>query len=123
MNSEHNYRKLEAYRVAFQLGLDILQISSLMPNEAIGTVAKGMLNASQMVSVKIAEGWARRSRPGALESHLHDAETALAELQLWLMVSLEYKYINRSAYTEVKPMLETLASKMHEMHRGRVVYN
>lgn len=123
MNPEHNYRKLDAYRMAFQLGLDILQISAHMPNEAMNTVAKGMMNASQMVSVKIAEGWARRTRPGALETHLHDAETALAELQLWLMVSLEYKYINGQAYTGLKPILETLASEMHKLHRGRVVYN
>ncbi len=119
----HNYRKLEAYKTAFQLGLDVLQLSSTLPCEARDTFSPAILNASQMVSVKIAEGWARRKRPGALDDHLSDAETALNELHLWLMVGQEYKYIPITEYKKVSRLAQALTVQIDALKQYWVVYN
>jgi len=119
----HNYRKLDAYKTAFQLGLDVLQLSSKLPHSANETITQGMLNASQMVSVKIAEGWARRNRPGALDNHLSDATDALNELHLWLMVGKQFQYIPTEKYKEVSRLAQSLTIQLEELKHYWVVYN
>lgn len=119
----HNYRKLEAYQTAFQLGLDVLQLSSKLPNTANETITQGLLNASQMVSVKIAEGWARRNRPGALDHHLSDATDALNELHLWLMVGQQFQYIPTEKHKAVARLAQALTVQLEALKQYWVVYN
>lgn len=119
----HNYRKLEAYQTAFQLGLDVLQLSSKLPHTASETITKGLLNASQMVSVSIAEGWARRTRPGSLETHLSDATDALNELHLWLMVGKQLEAIDNKQYKSVAALTQVLTVQLESLKQYWLVYN
>jgi four helix bundle protein len=113
-----NYRSLEAYQKAFQLGLDVLNLSAVLPMEASDTVSKRLVSSSQAIGVKIAEGWARRSRPGALEAHIQDAELALAELQLWMIVGLEYKYITAEQHDGIEAVVNELSYHMQSLNQN-----
>lgn len=121
--NQHNYRKLEAYQTSFHMGLDVLELASKLPIEVTDTIRPAMLNASQMVSVKIAEGWARRNRPGALNRHLSDARDALNELHLWLMVSKGLRYITTEDYLTIAQAINPLHQQLEMLEQHWVVYN
>lgn len=123
MRTQPNYRNLEVYQMAFQLSLDMLQIASQMPMEAADTVSKALVKCSQTVGVKIAEGWVRRKRPGAMEDHMSDAASALAELNLWMMVGMEYNYISKLDYEAVNNSCDQLSNKLGEFQHRWVLSN
>lgn len=123
MTSQPNYRTLEVYQMAFQLSLDMLQLAAHVPMEAADTVAQALVKCSQTVGVKIAEGWVRRKRPGALEDHMSQAESALAELNLWMMVGMEYNYISQVDYEAVNRTCGDLNDKLGEFQHRWVLSN
>lgn len=107
--------------MAFQLSLDMLQLAAQLPMDAADTISKALIKCSQTVGVKIAEGWVRRKRPGALEDHMEEASSALAELNLWLMVGLEYNYISSLDYETVNQNCEEINNELGQLQYSWII--
>ena len=118
MGESYSYRNLDVYKWSFQMSMDMLNLSSKLPYEAADTVGKGLVNSAQLVSIKIAEGWLRRNRPGAIDDHIEAAKKAMNEMLLWLTVGMEYNYVSQLDYTAFKRTVEELERKMNELHKN-----
>ncbi len=112
MKKTNTYRNLKIYKIAFHLLMNSYELVSKIKGDSGQPVRQGLINAVQMSSVRIAEGWCRRKRPGAFEEHLDDASTALAEAKLWLMVGLEHKHIDHLEYEKMLKMIDYLGEEM-----------
>jgi|GEM_PF-3251302 len=121
MKKTNTYRNLKIYKIAFHLLMNSYELVSKIKGDNGQPVRQGLINAVQMTSVRIAEGWCRRKRPGAFEEHLDDASTALAEARLWLMVGLEHKHIDQLEYKKMSHMMNYLGEEMELLKMQWVV--
>ncbi len=112
MKKSNTYRNLKIYKIAFHLLMNSYELASKIKGDSGQPIRQGLINAVQMSSVRIAEGWCRRKRPGAFESHLDDAATALAEAKLWLMVGQEFQFIDTQEFEKLQRMINYLNEEM-----------
>jgi four helix bundle protein len=119
MKKANTYRNLTVYKKAFQFSLDILGVSSKIPEHGGEAVKKGLSRASEKTCVKIAEGWCRRAQGNALQEHLDEAALALAEAKLWLVEGGEYNYIHKNDFNRlgrsVTKLNDTIVSMKEEL--------
>jgi four helix bundle protein len=93
-----NYRTLLAYQKAFELAMEIFEISKSFPPEEKYSLTDQVRRSSRSVCANIAEAYKRRRYKDYFISKLNDSETENAETQVWLDFSLACKYIMPEKY-------------------------
>ena len=92
-----DYRTLLAYKKAFELAMQIFEISKRFPREEkFGLIAQ-IRNSSRSVCANIAEAYKRKRYKDYYISKLNDSET-----EVWLNFALACGYIEVSLYQELK---------------------
>jgi len=109
------HQELEVYKKAFDLAMQIFEISKSFPKEEMYSLTDQIRRSSRSVCSNIAEGWRKRRYQAAFASKLSDAEAEAAETQTWLEFSVRCGYLDRMAgkklfmaYDEVIAMLVSM---------------
>src|SRR3981081_359210 len=97
-----DYRTLLAYKKAFELAMQIYEISKGFPKEEkFGLIAQ-IRNSSRSVCTNIAEAYKRKRYKDYYISKLNDSETENTETEVWLDFALACGYIVQCLYQELK---------------------
>ena len=92
------YRTLLAYQKAFELAMEIFEISKTFPKEEKYSLIDQIRRSSRSVCANIAEACKRKRYKDYFIAKLNDAETENAEAQVWLAFSVACKYISQETY-------------------------
>jgi four helix bundle protein len=96
-----NYRTLLAYQKAFEVAMEIFEISKLFPSEEKFSLTDQIRRSSRSVCTNLAESYKRRRYKDYFISKLNDSETENAETQVWLDFAVACKYIPPGKYKEI----------------------
>ena len=78
------HQDLEDYKKAFDLAMQIFDISKTFPKEETYSLTDQIRRSSRSVCANLAEAWRKRRYEAAFISKLSDAEGEAAETQTWL---------------------------------------
>ena len=93
-----SYRTLLAYQKAFEVAMEVFEISKSFPPEEKYSLTDQIRRSSRSVCTNLAETYKRRRYKDYFVSRLNDSETENAETQVWLYFSIACKYITQGKY-------------------------
>jgi four helix bundle protein len=113
-----DFRETTAYKLAFEVAMEIFEISKSFPKEETYSLTDQIRRASRSVCANIAEAYRKKMYPAHFVSKASDADTENSETGVWLDFSIACKYINEEKY-------KTLSEKNKETGRllGHMINN
>jgi four helix bundle protein len=119
MNSNYRgYRDLKVYSVAYQLALEIHEVTKRYPKEERYSLIDQIRRSSRSVPANLAEAWKKRRYEKAFVSKLVDCAGEAGETEVWLDFSRDFGYIEEvqyqhfiQKYDEVNRMLYGMIEK------------
>ena len=123
-NEYRGYRDLKVYALAYQLALDIHEITKRYPKEEKYSLTDQIRRSSRSVPANLAEAWKKRRYEKAFVSKLIDCAGEAGETEVWLDFSKDFEYINNEQhqdlmkrYDEVNRMLYGMINKSDKFCR------
>src|SRR5258705_12335397 len=112
------FKDLLVYKKAFELAMDIFEVSKRFPKEETYSLTDKIRKSSRSVCANFAEAYRRRKYPSHFLSKLTDPDSENAETEVWLDFSFAGKYINENEHLK-------LASQKEEVGRllGDIIKN
>jgi four helix bundle protein len=91
---------LEAYKVAYELAMDIFRASKAWPAEERYSLTDQIRRSSRSVCANLSEAWAKRRYVAHFTSKLTDADGENLETQTWLNFARDCGYLDESAFAD-----------------------
>jgi four helix bundle protein len=125
MNSYHGYRDLKVYQLAYQLALEIHEITKSFPKEEKYSLTDQIRRSSRSIPTNRAEAWKKRRYEKAFISKLIDCAGEAGETEVWLDFAKDFGYISigkhkdlMNRYDEVNRMLYGMMKKAGKFCAG-----
>jgi four helix bundle protein len=93
-----DFKDLLAYKKAFNLAMDIFQLSKSFPKEEKYALTDQIRRSSRSVCACIAESYRKRKYPSHFISKLSDADMENSETQVWLDFAFACEYLEEPTY-------------------------
>ncbi len=110
-------KDLKVYQIAYQLAMDIFEITKKFPKEETYSLTDQMRHSSRSVAINIREGFAKRKYEPVFIRYLNDSLGSSEETRGWLDFAKDCMYITKdehkrsdNGYDEVNAMLYRLMS-------------
>lgn len=97
MENNLGYRKLNVYRVANDLVLEVYKVTKNYPKDELFGLVSQMRRCSVSVVANIVEGYGRRTK-NEKNNFYFIAKGSLTELEYYIDLSLQLNYINKGAH-------------------------
>jgi four helix bundle protein len=94
------YNDLEVFKKAYQLAMDIFEVSKSFPKEEKYSLTDQVRRSSRSVCVNFGEAYRRRKYPAHFVSKLTDSDAENTETEIWIKFSFDCKYINESTFSD-----------------------
>jgi four helix bundle protein len=107
-----NHKELEVYKLAFDLLMEIFELSKTFPREEIYSLTDQIRRSSRSVCANIAEAFRKRRYPESFVSKLSDSETEATETQTWLEFALACKYLSEENYNRLNHSYNNVIGKL-----------
>lgn len=101
MKFKKKYHNLIVWQKAHHFAVNIYQITKKFPKEEIYCLTSQMRRASYSVPANIVEGQARKSKK-ELSRFLNIAASSLSEVEYYLELSKDLKYITLKEYKKIE---------------------
>jgi four helix bundle protein len=112
MSQISSYRDLILYQKAYNLAMEIFDLTKSYPKEEKYSLTDQIRRSSRSITVNIAESWAKKRYVKSFVNKLSDSLGEEYETEVWLDYSKDCKYITEqthsdliSRYDEVRKML------------------
>ncbi|HNQ67613.1 MAG TPA: four helix bundle protein [Bacteroidales bacterium] len=115
MANLNGYKDLIVYKKAFQLSMDIFEISKSFPTEEKYSLTDQIRRSSRSVGAQIAEGWPKRRYIKLFVSKLIDSQGEACETSHWLDVSLAANYISVEKHKELNDICVEVQKMLDSM--------
>jgi four helix bundle protein len=89
------HQDLLVYKRAFELAMQLFELSKNFPREEIYSLTDQMRRSSRSICANIAEAWRKRRYEAAFVAKLSDCEGEAAETQTWLEFAVRCGYLER----------------------------
>jgi four helix bundle protein len=109
------YRDLKVYALAYQLALDIHEITKRYPKEEKYSLTDQIRRSSRSVPANLAEAWKKRRYEKAFVSKLIDCAGEAGETEVWLDFSKDFEYINNEQYQDLMEMYDEVNGMLYGM--------
>jgi four helix bundle protein len=109
------FRELLVYKKAFNLALEIHEISKTFPKEEMYSLTNQIRKSSRSVCACIGESYRKRIYPKHFISKLTDADSENSETIVWLDFALAYEYLKRKDYTNLMDQAEEVGKLLNYM--------
>ncbi|WP_205514492.1 four helix bundle protein [Longitalea arenae] len=96
--SVKNFKETKVYRLAFDLAMEIFEVSKTFPNEERYSLTDQIRRSSRSVCANIDESYRKKSYPAYFVSKISDADMENSETSVWLDFSVGCKYISEEKY-------------------------
>jgi four helix bundle protein len=93
-----SFRDLTVYKKAFELAMEIFEISKTFPKEEKYSLTDQIRRCSRSVCGGIAEAYRKRKYEAYFVSKSSDADMENSETQVWLEFAYKCKYIDQEHY-------------------------
>ncbi len=93
-----HFKTLLAYTKAFELAMEIFQLSKCFPPEEKYSLTDQIRRSSRSVCNNIGEAYRRRTYKNYYLSKLNDSLTENTETEIWLSFSLACTYLNKGDF-------------------------
>ena len=87
------YRDLSFFHLAYQLAMEIFEVSKRFPSEEKYSLTDQIRRSSRSVAANIAEGYRKRQYVKAFVNKMSDADGEATETQVWLSVAKDCQYL------------------------------
>ena len=94
------FRDLIVYKKAFQLSMEIFEMTKSFPKEEKYSLIDQIRRSSRSVCSCLAEGYRKRRYVAHFVSKTTDSDMENSETQVWLDFSLACQYINEETYKD-----------------------
>ena len=98
-----DFRELLAYKKAFDLAMEIYELSKSFPLEEKYSLTDQIRRSSRSVCANIAEAYRKRRYPNHFISKFTDSDAENSETNVWLEFAFECNYITKETYQKVSP--------------------
>jgi len=113
----NSVRELNVYRLAFDVAMEIFELSKSFPPEEKYSLTDQVRRSSRSVCTNLSEAWRKRRYKAVFINKLTDAEQEAAETQAWLEFALACKYINRQVFKTLDEKYEHIFAQLITMER------
>lgn len=115
MEKIRSHRDLKVYQLAFDVALQIHEISKSFPSDERFALTDQIRRCSTSVCANLAEAWRKRRYKNHFILKLSDSEAEAAETQVWLEFSLAFKYIDEKTQIELNDKQEHIIAMLINM--------
>ena len=109
-----DFKKLEVWKLSFELGKKIYKITSNFPKEEIYSLTSQLRRCSLSISANIAEGTGRNSDKDFLR-FLYIAMGSLKESENFILMSKDFDYITQQQLTELITDMQITGAKLSSL--------
>ncbi len=110
-----SFRDLTVYRKAFELAMEIFEVSKKFPKEETYSLTDQIRRSSRSVCSCIAEAYRKRKYKAYFVSKSSDADMENSETQVWLDFSFKCKYINKDEHTDLRMKSDEVGKMLNHM--------
>jgi four helix bundle protein len=115
-----DFKDLKVYQKAYDLSMEIYQLSKTFPKEEIYSLTDQIRRASRSVCANIAEAYRKRRYPKLFKLSLTNADSEVSETLVWIDYAKDCGYISEAVhqsisqgYKEVGKILGRIISHPH----------
>jgi four helix bundle protein len=108
------FRKLIIWQRAHQLVLLIYKLSESFPKSELFGLTSQMRRAAVSIPANVAEGYAAGGK-GQFGRYLDIAQGSLAEVEYYLILAFELKYINQAEYEQAESLRSETGFLLHRL--------
>jgi len=115
------FRDLIVYKKAFQLSMEIFEMTKSFPKEEKYSLIDQIRRSSRSVCSCLAEGYRKRRYVAHFVSKTTDSDMENSETQVWLDFSLACQYINEETYKDKMGKSEEIGRLLQDIiiNRGK----
>lgn len=96
----YNFKETKVYQKAFQLAIEIFEISKSFPKEEKYSLTDQLRRSSRSVCSNIAEAYRKKRYPANFISKLTDCDAENSETGVWIDFAFASKYLNETAHKD-----------------------
>lgn len=115
MNFYRGYRDLKVYQLAYQLALEIYEITKSFPKEEKYSLTDQIRRSSRSIPTNLAEAWKKRRYEKAFISKLIDCSGEAVETEVWIDFSKDFGYISVEMHTDLRDRYDEVNKMMYGM--------
>ncbi|NOQ96097.1 MAG: four helix bundle protein [Desulfobacterales bacterium] len=101
MEEYRGYKDLKVYQLAYQLALDIFEITKRFPGEEKYSLTDQIRRSSRSIPANLAEAWKKRRYEKVFVSKLVDCASEAGETEVWLNFAKDFGYLREDRYREL----------------------
>lgn len=94
-------KELKVYKIAYELAMEIYEISKQWPKEERYSLTDQIRRASRSICANLREAWAKRRYEAHFISKLTDSDAENNETDTWLDFAHDCGYLNREDYNRL----------------------
>ncbi len=91
-------KELKVYKVAYELAMEIFEISKQWPKEETYSLTDQIRRSSRSICANLRESWAKRRYEAHFISKLTDSDAENSETDTWLDFARDCGYLNEEDY-------------------------
>lgn len=110
-----SFRDLTVYKKAFELAMEIFEISKAFPKEEKYSLTDQIRRCSRSVCSGIAEAYRKRKYEAYFISKSSDADMENSETQVWLEFAFKCKYIDQSYFSNLMEKSDEVGRLLNHM--------
>ncbi|RLB27072.1 MAG: diversity-generating retroelement protein bAvd family protein [Deltaproteobacteria bacterium] len=114
-NEYRGYRDLKVYQMAYQIALDIHQVTKTFPKEEKYSLTGQIRRSSRSVPANLAEAWKKRRYEKAFISKLIDCAGEAGETEVWLDFSKDFGYLRDDQYQQLMQRYDEVNRMLYGM--------
>ncbi|HRO42098.1 MAG TPA: four helix bundle protein [Flavipsychrobacter sp.] len=109
------FRELTAYKKAFQLAMEIFQVTKKFPKEETYSLTDQIRRSSRSVFANIAEAYRKRRYPAHFVSKISDADMENTETQVWIDFATSCEYLQSDTRIQLLSLSEEVGKLLQHM--------
>ena len=115
MEKIRSHKDLRVYQLAYEVALEIHQITKSFPQEEKYSLTDQIRRSSRSVCANLAESYRKRRYSKNFIFKLSDSEAESGETQVWLDFSESFNYINKDTHQTLYDKYEHIISMLINM--------
>jgi four helix bundle protein len=110
-----SHRELEVYQLAFDVAMQIFELSKKFPIEERYSLTDQIRRSSRSVCANLAQAWRKRRYEAAFLAKLSDSEAEAAETQAWIEFAVKCNYLDAVTGREIYQTYNQILGKLVNM--------
>lgn len=115
MSSNQSFRDLTVYKKAFELAMEIFELSKSFPKEERYSLTDQIRRSSRAVCSCLAEAYRKRNYQAYFVSKASDADMENSETQAWLDFAKACNYLDETVYNDLISKSEEVGKMLNHM--------